>query len=345
MGLFNNQLQHIIEWNETRDDLLFWMWRSKEIKKGSRLIIRPGQDAIFLYNGKVEGVFTDEGNYEIESEIIPFLTSLKGFKFGFNTPLRAEVLFINTKEFLVRWGTKNAINISTPTLKGGLPVRSFGTFSVKIDDHQVLIDRIAGVKQQFSVDDVKERAISMLDQLLMRWISKEGKDLFNLQGNAYEIAGGIRKDLDMELIKVGLTVTDFKISSFTYPENVQAMIEKNASYEMVSDLEKYQKVSLIDAVASNSNSQMASLAQAGVGMAMGMEMMKQMSGAMSQGATQLSKLQCVSCHSPLPTGAKFCTECGMKVASVPPTTKFCPECGSQVESLAKFCNACGLKLN
>ncbi|MGL4337222.1 MAG: SPFH domain-containing protein, partial [Turicibacter sp.] len=276
MGLFNNQFANVIEWNETRDDVMFWMWRNKEIKKGSRLIIRPGQDAIFLYNGKIEGVFTDEGNYEMESEIIPFLTSLKGFKFGFNTPLRAEVLFINTKEFLVRWGTKNAINIPTPALKGGMPIRSFGTFTVKIDDHQVLIDKIAGIKQQFTIDDVKDRTLSMLDQLLMRWISKEGKDLFNLQANAYDIARGIRQDLDMDLIKIGLTVTDFTVASFTYPENIQKMVEKNASFDMVSDIDKYQKVSMIDSMASNPNSQMAGMAQAGVGMAMGVEMMKQM---------------------------------------------------------------------
>ena len=191
MGLFSNQFSNVVEWNESRDDVIFWLWRNKEIKRGSRLIIRPGQDAIFLYNGKIEGIFKDEGNYEIESEIIPFLTTLKGFKFGFNTPLRAEVLFVNTKEFLIRWGTKNAINIPTASLKGGLPIRSFGTFSVKIHDYLSLIDRVAGVKQQFTVDDVKERVLAQLDQLLMRWISKEGKDMFNLQANSYEIANGI----------------------------------------------------------------------------------------------------------------------------------------------------------
>ena len=105
MGLFSGQFANVVEWQEFRDDMLFWKWSNKEIKKGSRLIIRPGQDAIFLYNGKVEGIFRDEGSYDIESAIIPFLSTLKGFKFGFNSGLRAEVLFINTKEVLVKWGT------------------------------------------------------------------------------------------------------------------------------------------------------------------------------------------------------------------------------------------------
>ncbi len=106
MGFFRNQLANVVEWEEFRDDMVFYKWNNREIKKGDRLIIRPGQDAIFLYNGKIEGIFRDDGDYDIESEIIPFLSTLKGFKFGFNSGMRAEVLFVNTKEFTVKWGTK-----------------------------------------------------------------------------------------------------------------------------------------------------------------------------------------------------------------------------------------------
>ena len=104
------------------------------------------------------GIFTDEGSFDIESEIIPFLSTLKGFKFGFNSGIRAEVLFINTKEVTVKWGTKNPINIPAPGLPAGMPIRAFGTFCCKISDHAALIEKIAGVKQQFTIDDVKERA-------------------------------------------------------------------------------------------------------------------------------------------------------------------------------------------
>ncbi|MEE1237214.1 MAG: SPFH domain-containing protein [Turicibacter sp.] len=356
MGLFSNQFSNVVEWNESRDDVIFWLWRNKEIKRGSRLIIRPGQDAIFLYNGKIEGIFKDEGNYEIESEIIPFLTTLKGFKFGFNTPLRAEVLFVNTKEFLIRWGTKNAINIPTTSLKGGLPIRSFGTFSVKIHDYLSLIDRVAGVKQQFTVDDVKERVLAQLDQLLMRWISKEGKDMFNLQANSYEIANGIKMDLDMELLKLGLTVTDFTISSFTYPENVQKMIEKTASYDMVGDVAHYQQMSMIDSLTENPNSAMASMAQTGAGLAMGVEMMKHMSSIVATPSTSPTQPQptsvtttCAHCGHHLNPNAKFCPECGNKVQQQPISStnkspKFCPDCGHKTTPGTKFCHECGHKL-
>lgn len=94
MGLFRNQFSNVVEWEEYRDDCIFWKWTNKEIKKGSRLIIRPGQDAIFLYNGNIEGIFKEEGEFDIDSQIIPFLSTLKGFKFGFNSGMRAEVLFV-----------------------------------------------------------------------------------------------------------------------------------------------------------------------------------------------------------------------------------------------------------
>ena len=248
MGFFSNQLSNIVEWEQFRDDMIFWKWDNKEIKKGSKLIIRPGQDAIFMFNGKIEGIFKDEGSFDIESQIIPFLSTLKGFKFGFNSGMRAEVLFVNTKELTVKWGTKNAINIPAPNLPGGMPIKSFGTFCCKVDDYNILIDKIAGVKKQFTIEDVKERIMSMLDQTLMRWIVREGKDIFNLQANAYEISKGIQGDLDMEMQKIGIGITSFAISSVSYPKEIQDMATKAASQSMVNDMDKYTKMAMADSI-------------------------------------------------------------------------------------------------
>ena len=244
MGLFGGQFANVVEWQEFRDDMLFWKWSNKEIKKGSRLIIRPGQDAIFLYNGKVEGIFRDEGSYDIESDIIPFLSTLKGFKFGFNSGLRAEVLFINTKEVLVKWGTKSPVLIPAPGLPGGMPIRSFGTFTCKAADYDALIEKVAGIRQQFTVEEVKERITSMLDQLLMKWIVQEGKDMFNLQVNAREIGRGIQEDLDMEMQKIGIGITSFAVSSFNYPPEVQKMAEKAPAQSIIGDVGRFQQLAM-----------------------------------------------------------------------------------------------------
>ena len=280
----------VIEWQEYGEDVLFWKWSENEIRRGFHLVIRPGQDAILMYNGKIEGIFEDEGSFDIESQIVPLLKSLSGFKFGLGSSvLRADVLFINTKELTVKWGTKNAINIPSDALSGGLPIRSFGTFSCKVDDYQTLIDKIAGVQQQFGIDDVKERVIGKLDQLLMKWIAQEGKDLFHLQTKAEAISRGIREDLDYEMRRIGIAIRDFVISSFTYPENVQKMAEAQATLSMM-------QIQSGAAAAQQSPDSTASAA----------------GGAAQQTAPGVMP--------------NFCPNCGTKTAG----TRYCPNCGTRL---------------
>lgn len=323
MGLFSNQWANVVEWEEYRDDVIFWKWTNREIKKDSKLIIKPGQDAIFLYNGAVEGIFTESGNYTIDSEIIPFLSTLKGFKFGFNSGLRAEVLFINTKEFTCNWGTSSPIRLQAPGLPGGLPVRSNGKFSFKIDDYNTLIEKVAGIKQQYTVEDIRGRIRGILDGLLMKWISKVGGDVFNLMANATEIAKGIKEDLDMELLGIGLTITDFRISEFTYPENIQKRADQAAEYTMLGDMNRFQQVTMVDSMAKGGGSgsvggTATGMANAMAGMQMGMMMANQMAGSINQmgGSAQTAggaaPKFCPNCGTPT-NGSKFCGNCGAKL--------------------------------
>lgn len=328
MFFFRNQFANVVEWEEFRDDMIFYKWSNREIKKGSRLIIRPGQDAIFLYNGKIEGIFTEEGDYDIESEIIPFLSTLKGFKFGFNSGLRAEVLFVNTRDFIVKWGTKNAINIPAPGMPGGLPIRANGTVNFKVNDYVALIDNVAGVRDRYLVEDVKIRIMAVLDQLLMKWIPKAGENLFNLQANAFEIAKGIREDLDMEVMDLGLTITGFNIMSFNYPKEIQDMITKNASHGMIGDLGRYQQVSLTDALASGKLAGGGTAADM-AGMMMGMNLAEKMMKKMKE--MDQEKIEPEAKKEDEPQG---------KSDRRP---NFCPNCGTKVSG-GNYCSNCGYKL-
>lgn len=314
---FKNQFANVVEWEEFRDDMIFWKWSNREIKKGSKLIIRPGQDAIFLKSGRIEGIFKDDGDYDMESEIIPFLSTLKGFKFGFNSGMRAEVLFVNTKEFVVKWGTRNAIHLPHPQLPGGIPIRANGTFHFKVNDYVALIDKIAGVKEAYVVEDVKLRITSNLDQLLMKWISKEGKDMFNLQANAFDISKGIRGDLDMSVYQDGLTITGFHVMSFNYPDEIQKMINKTASHSMIGDLGKYQQVEMVDGIASG-KVQGGGAASDMAGMMMGMNIANEMMKNMNQNQNQ-------------------------QQAAPQMKANFCPNCGTKTGD-ANFCSNCGYKL-
>lgn len=240
--------------------------------------------------------------------------------------MRVEVLFVNTKEFTVKWGTQNPVLIPTPQLPGGVPIRANGTFNFKVNDYVTLMDKIAGMKDSYLVEDVKIRITSVLDQLLMKWISREGKDMFNLQANAFEIAKGIREDLDMEVMDNGMTITGFHVMSFNYPQEIQDMITKTASHEMIGNLQKYQQVSMTDGIASG-NIKGGGAASDMAGMMMGMnvanEMMKNMNPS--------QKPQAENQPTPSASGGN-------------PKPNFCPNCGTKNEG-ANFCSNCGHKLN
>ncbi|MNO40125.1 hypothetical protein D3C76_302650 [compost metagenome] len=239
---------------------------------------------------------------------------------------------MNTKEFTVKWGTQNPIMIPTPQLPGGMPIRANGTFNFKVNDYVTLIDKIAGMKDSYLVEDVKIRITSVLDQLLMKWISREGKDMFNLQSNAYEIARGIREDLDMEVLNNGMTITGFQVMSFNYPKEIQDMITKTASHEMVGNLQKYQQISMTDAMSSG-KLQGGGTASDMAGMMMGMnlanEMMKNMNQAQNQNHKPAAEKESSSANSAASQGGgkpNFCPNCGAKNEGA----NFCPNCGQKL---------------
>ena len=363
MGLFNGikekvkgQLANVVEWPDMDDDSIFYKWNNSELKKGSRLIIRPAQDAIFLYQGRVEGVFTDEGEYDIESQIIPFLSTLKGWKFGFDTGLRAEVLFINTREFNMNWGTKNALNLPVPNLPGGMPIRAFGMFTCKVGQYDMLIEKVAGVQSSFTVDDVSQRVGAINDQLLMKWILREGKDMFNIQANAYDISQGIMEDLNKELGKIGMEATSYQIQSVSYPDSVREMQEKAAGNAMIGDVNQYTQIAFADSLGKEGNgggNTASQMAQMQMGMMFGQQMANNMQQQYqqpqynqgyqqpqyNQGYQQPQYQQPQYQQAPQQQAPQMQPQSG-EGAAVP---KFCPYCGTATNGM-KFCGNCGKQL-
>ena len=154
MPLFKSkQFSSVIEWADPEEGVLFHRFDNIELKKGSVCILRPGQDVIIVSNGEVNGVFTKDGRYNVESDIIPFLSTAAGIKFGFDSGRRIEAVFVNTKDILQNWGTRSPINIEFPGLPGGIPVRANGNFVCRVDEEKypVLVENIAGI--QTDTDD------------------------------------------------------------------------------------------------------------------------------------------------------------------------------------------------
>ena len=343
MGFFSSvikpQLPDVVEWDQIDPKLIFWRWPHQEIKKGSTLIIRPGQDAVFLFNGQIEGVFTKDGKYDIDSQIIPFLSTLKGFKYGFDSGMRAEVLFVNTKQQSERWGTQTPIMLPCPGLPGGLPVRAFGNFVVKPGDYPLLIENIAGVSEQFSVEDVRERMRMSLAPLLMQAVSSSGQNVLDLQAHVTELGQMLGKLMNEQMAKIGLNIVDFNIASFSYPDEVRRMQEKAAGQAMVGDLGRYQGIAVADGF-SNPGSPAGMTAAAmmgmnmGAGMGMGFGGIYSAAGAGQQrNAAPGTGVQAAGAQG----GAQSASSQG---GSAP---NFCPNCGAKVNG-AKFCPNCGTKL-
>ncbi len=264
------------------------------------------------------------------------------------------MLFINTKELLVKWGTKNAINLQAPGLPGGMPIRAFGTFNCRVVEHDIMIEKLAGIRQRYTVEDVKERIIASLDQLLMGWISREGRDMFNLQADARKIAQGIESDLDTDMRRLGIGITDFTIESFSYPEEIKRMQEKAAAQSMIGDMGRYTQIAAADSMGKGGHGAGMASDMVGLqmGMAIGQQMVNQMnlSGAgmasqqnMQAGAGTVPQQNMQAGAGTMPQHMQTEAAASQQGAQGGAGPKFCPNCGTPATG-TRFCGNCGNKL-
>ncbi|MCI5892121.1 MAG: SPFH domain-containing protein [Clostridiales bacterium] len=317
-----------IEWDESRSDVLCYKWPAKEIKKGSHLIIRPGQKAIFYANGIVEGVFAQPGNFDIDTEITPFLSTLKGWvQLRGDTGMRAEVYFINTKQVLVNWGTRQRIMIPTPEVPTGIPVGMNGNVIVKFDDDpeaiHSFIASIAGVKDEFTIEDISERIMGKLNAVIAGAIlngqtNVPTDSLINIQANSLEIGNAICGKLDEITNQFGMDTIDLTIADVNYPEDVMKMAEQAAATSFVGDVGKFAAVQMAQSF--NNPDAGGNVASAGAQMGMGLAMAQQMGQAMNSAMQQPQTAQQAA---PQQGGDRFCPKCRKMVSG-----KFCSDCGT-----------------
>lgn len=310
------QRKDTVEWQEFRDDVLFYKWPANEIKRGAKLIIRTGQNAIFFSNGQIEGIFKDEGNFDIASQIVPFLSTLKGvFSLRGDTGMRAEVYFVNAKELLLPWGTRQRIMIPSPEVPSGVPIGCNGNLIVQFRDYLTFIRKVAGVKSTYSLDDISERIMGVLNPIIAECILHGERQmgvnaLIELQANSRGLAREISVELDKELLDIGFGVANLNILSINYPKEVQQMAEKLASQAFVGDVGRFAAISMANSFGKEGGGAAGAAAQMGMGLQMGQQMMANMS--MSAPQQQAASVD-----------GRFCTTCRKMVAS-----KFCPDCGT-----------------
>ena len=244
MGLFN-QKKDTVEWIEYRPDVLFYKWKNREIKKGSRLVIRAGQKAIFYSGGRIHGIFENEGTYDIDTQIIPFLTHINAaLHLRSDTGERAEVYFVNSKDLTLNWGTTQRIMIPTPEVPSGIPVGMNGNMVIYFRDYLAFISKVAGIRDTYSLSDVSERIRGEMSGIVAESILNGERAvglnvLVGLQANNRTLGKKMAEELDKELFDIGLGVRDVNIISVSYPPEVEKMAEKVAAQSFITDTNKY----------------------------------------------------------------------------------------------------------
>ena len=168
MGLFDKlrgELVDIVEWIDDSKHTLVWRFPryQNEIKNGAQLIVRPGQKAVFVHRGEIADVF-DEGHYELKADNLPILSTIMGWKHGFNSPFRSEVYFVSTRQITdLKWGTPNPVMLRDPEF-GPIRLRAFGTYTLKAVDPKALLKELVGTNAEFNSDDVAEVMRSIITQ-------------------------------------------------------------------------------------------------------------------------------------------------------------------------------------
>jgi membrane protease subunit (stomatin/prohibitin family) len=341
-----NQFIEVIEWLDDSGDTILYRFPvyQQEIKNGAQLIVRESQAAVFVFEGQVADVFTP-GRYTVDGGNTPVLSKLGAWKFGFNSPIKAEVYFVNTKQFTdMKWGTANPIMLRDADF-GIVRLRAFGAYSLRVADPAMFIKEIAGTNAHFQTEDI--------DEQLKRSIVTEFSDALgelkipalDLAAQYKEIGETIRAKINEDFSTYGLQVTKFYVENISLPEEVEAAMDRRASMGALGNADQYMKFQAADALrdaAQNEGGGAGLGAGLGAGFAVGNQMANafggQQGGGQAQQPPQAQTIPCPTCGKPNAVGVKFCSDCGgkMEVAKVP-----CVKCGAELREGAKFCSECG----
>lgn len=288
MGVFDKlraQFIDIVEWLDSTNDAIAYRFErhNNEIKMGAKLTVRPGQVAVFVNEGRVADVF-NPGMYELTTHNLPILSTLQGWKYGFNSPFKAEVYFFNTGIFTnLKWGTSNPLTIRDSDL-GSVRLRAYGTYTIRVSDPAELLKQIVSTDELFQVDEVSDHLRNLIVSAFAAWIGRGQIAIFDLAAHYRELGEQVRTGMQQEMRSFGLELTQLSVENVSLPPEVEAALDKRASMEVsrnVHQYAQYQAANAIEQSAKNPNGDNPAL-HFGVGLAMS----QQLVGVMQQQSTQ-----------------------------------------------------------
>ena len=208
MGLWDKlrgELVDIIEWLDDSRDTIVWRFPryNNEIKMGAKLVVRESQVAVFVNEGTLADLFPP-GTHTLETQNMPILSTLKGWKYGFNSPFKAEVYFVNTRQFTdMKWGTQNPVIVRDPEF-GMARLRAFGTFAARVVDPAALLRELVGTDPQFRTEEVQDYLRQMIVSRLGSALANAGVPLLDLATRQAEIGSQLAQVLSQDLESIGI---------------------------------------------------------------------------------------------------------------------------------------------
>ena len=277
MGLFEKlraELIDIVEWVDDSHSTLVWRFPRyhNQIKQGAQLIVRPGQTAVFVHQGKIADVF-GPGRYSLETKNLPVLATLAGWKFGFDSPIKAEVYFVATRQITdLKWGTPNPVLIRDPDF-GPIRVRAFGTFTLKAVDPKALLQELVGTDGVFEAEEIAVLLRSIVAQAFAELVGTAEMSVVDVAGNQKELAEKLRR-MVVERVddEYGLDVPALFLVNVSVPEEVEKALDARSSMKVIDDLAGYQQYQIGAATKVAAANPAGGIAAGGIGMGMGLAM-------------------------------------------------------------------------
>ncbi|MEA5121177.1 MAG: SPFH domain-containing protein [Propionibacterium sp.] len=289
MDKLRGEFVDIIEWLEDSRTLLAWRFPryQNEIKQGAQLIVREGQIAIFVYQGQLADTF-GPGTYTLNTQNLPLMSTLQGWRYGFNSPFRSEVYFVNTRPVTdLRWGTPTPITLRDPDF-GMVQVRANGLCIVRVQNPPLFLRTVIGTDSAVDIDEVTELIRREISQALSELVLGTGVGAIDLQSRQTELSGKLRDVVASRVDdEFGLAIDSITMNVSLPDEITQAMtrgvaqgVEESGRMRQLDDLDKYQRVRQIDAMNAAAGNPgggaMGDMMGAGMGVVLGQQMANQM---------------------------------------------------------------------
>ncbi|MEQ8821663.1 MAG: SPFH domain-containing protein [Sumerlaeia bacterium] len=246
MSIFDKlrgQLIDIIEWNQaSNDERLAWRFprHDNEIKNGAKLIVREGQVAVFVNEGQLADLF-EPGTYTLETKNLPILSTLKGWKYGFESPFKAEVYFVSTRRFTdQKWGTKNPIMIRDKEF-GPVRIRAFGTYATRVSEAGKFLRELIGTDPSFEVYEISGQLRSLIVTRVTDALASSGLPVLDMAANQDELSKYIIERITPDMAEMGLSVPMFFVENVSLPPNLEEVLDKRASMGILGNLDNYMK--------------------------------------------------------------------------------------------------------